>query len=74
MQAAIDRDTKTYVMMADFTSNRQTNARAKSSEICRTEALTSRCWPLMESSCQVTPRSVVVQLQRSTASSSSRVR
>ena len=48
MQAAIDRDTKTYVMMADFTSNRQTNARAKSSEICRTEALTSRCWPLME--------------------------
>ena len=40
MQAAIDRVIKTYVMMADFTSKGETNARAESPEICRTEVLT----------------------------------
>ena len=40
MQAAIDRVIKTYVMLADFTSKGETNARAESPEICRTEVLT----------------------------------
>jgi hypothetical protein len=46
------------------------------SRIWRTKALTNRCWPLRESStCQVMlQRTVVVQLQRSTASSNSRAR
>ena len=75
MQTAIDRVIKTYVMMADLTSKRHSDARAKCPEIWRTEALTSRCRPLKESSsCHVMPRTVVVQLQRSTASSSSRAR
>ena len=33
MQTAIDRVIKTYVMMADLTSKRHSDARAKSSEI-----------------------------------------
>jgi hypothetical protein len=54
MQPAIDRVIKTYVMMADLTSKRHSDARAKCPEIWRTEALTSRCRPLNESSsCQV---------------------
>jgi len=39
MQTAIDRVIKTYVMMAELTSKRHSDARAKSPEIWRTEAL-----------------------------------